>query len=267
VESATRNGNHEDDHEDNGRQRRRHFNENGVVCFEGDSEIDGAPIVMITTGIHRGSSNRKTSFMLQTWVLRSDIPPSDARRLGADRSICGDCPLREGACYVTLHHGPRAVFEAYRSGSYRTINDVGLRWASRRAIRFGSYGDPAAVPARIWFELAARAESWTGYTHEWRAQRHRSLRRLLMASVETPADALLAQSMGWRSFRIRLPNEAPLPYESVCPASHEGGERTTCFDCRQCDGARPYDLRRHYTVIAHGAGRSAYRRLRLPVVE
>jgi hypothetical protein len=213
------------------------------VIFSGPSEIDQMPIVAIVTGIRRGSLNAKTAAMLQTWILRSDIPPSEARRAGADYSICGDCPLRDGACYVVLHQAPRSVFAAYRAGHYPHVpNDVGLHWAHHRAIRFGAYGDPAAVPARIWFELAANSRTWTGYTHAWRHPRMQPLRFLLMASVDTPEDAWAARAMGWRTFRTRLPEEAPLPFESTCPASTEGGQRTTCHDCGQCDGARAFDL-------------------------
>ena len=241
-------------------------NANGVVIFEGPSEIDGKPIVAIATGFRRGSSNSKTGFMLQTWIIRADIAPSLAAETDADRSVCGDCKLRHGACYVTLHHGPRAVFSAYGKGLYPHVEDVGLSWADGLPIRFGSYGDPAAVPSCIWFRLAARASRWTGYTHRWTEARHQALRFLLMASVDSPAEAWQARSMGWRTFRVRLPGELLLPTESVCPASNEGGKRTSCSECGQCDGARIHDVRFHYSVIAHGKGAGAFRRSRLTVL-
>jgi hypothetical protein len=239
---------------------------NGVVIFEGRSEIDGGPIVAIATGVRRQSSNSKTGSMLQTWIIRSDLAPSHAVESGADRSVCGDCRLRDSACYVTLHHGPRAVFTAYANGLYPRIEDVGLSWIDDRPIRFGSYGDPAAVPADVWFRLAARASRWTGYTHRWSDEQHQPLRFLLMASVDTPAEAWRARSLGWRTFRVRLADEGLLPCESICPASIEGGKRTSCSECGQCDGARLHDVRFHYSVIAHGKGASAYRRSRLRVL-
>src|SRR5687767_850338 len=107
---------------------------NGVVLYSGPSELDGSPIVAIMTGIRRGSSNTKTGPLLQTWILRSDLSPETAAKTGADRSICGDCALRDGACYVTLHHGPRAVFAAYQQGLYPTLEETGLWWAKHRAI-------------------------------------------------------------------------------------------------------------------------------------
>jgi hypothetical protein len=235
------------------------------VIYEGPSELDGAPIVVILTGIRGDSSNLKTGGQVQSWILRRDMTPIDARRLGADASICGDCPLKEGACYVTLHHAPRSVYEAYRAGAYPRRDDLpDLR---RRSIRLGSYGDPAAVPNGIWFELVKRAEGHTGYTHAWKLPRVAPLRRLLMASVDSPEEAIEARARGWRTFRTRLPEEGPVPFESICPGSYEGGERVQCVDCGQCDGARPYDLRYSFSTVAHGSGASTYRRLRLPVVE
>jgi hypothetical protein len=204
--------------------------------------------------------------MLQTWILRADIPPSSAVELGSDRSICGDCRLRDGGCYVTLHHGPRSVFNAYHRGVYQHVDEIGLAWAEHRDIRFGAYGDPAAVPARVWYELAARARSWTGYTHQWNQQKFQSLRFLLMASVDDPAEAWDARALGWRTYRIRLETEPLLPFESICPASAEGGNRLSCSECGQCDGARLHDLRYHYAVIAHGNGSQTYRHSRLRIV-
>src|SRR5687767_8577197 len=82
---------------------------NGAILYSGPSELDGSPIIAVVTGVHRGTSNLKTGPVLQTWILRSDISPVEAVKTGADRSVCGDCALRNGACYVTLHHGPRSV--------------------------------------------------------------------------------------------------------------------------------------------------------------
>ena len=80
--------------------------------------LDGAPIVVIAT---TKSSNRKTGDMVQTWILRSDIKPTEASKAGADASICGDCKHRwslGGACYVNIGQGPGAIFRAYKRGNY-----------------------------------------------------------------------------------------------------------------------------------------------------
>ena len=239
----------------------------GAILWSGPSEIDGGPVVAIVTGLSPAlSKNQKTGPMAQTWILRSDVAPRRAVELGLDRSICGDCGLRQGACYVTLHHGPRAVFSSYVAGAYPTIDELGFDWARHQVIRFGAYGDPAAVPAAIWFKLAAHAAGHTGYTHQWRDARFQALRFLLMASVDTPDEAWAARAAGWRTFRVRLPEDPMLPTEAQCPASIEAGRRTSCFDCMQCDGARLHDVRSNYVTIAHGSGANTYRRTRLRVL-
>ena len=74
----------------------------GVILYDGASMLDGEPIVVIAT---LETSNRKTGEMVQTWIIRSDIAPTDAAKSGDDKSICGACPHRhysKGACYVNL---------------------------------------------------------------------------------------------------------------------------------------------------------------------
>ena len=72
----------------------RNINRNGVILYEGPSLIDGAPIVVIATGLKKPSKNAKTADMVQTWILRKDIHPKYAVRSGDDVSICGQCPHR-----------------------------------------------------------------------------------------------------------------------------------------------------------------------------
>lgn len=247
----------------------RQAGSNGVVFYEGPSVLDGNPIVAIATGIIIPSMNRKTGFMIQTWIMNADLPPLDAVRSGEDKSICGNCPLRgdhgkRRACYVTLHDVPTRVWHAWKDRRYPKPEDA--RWAKDRYIRFGSYGDPTAVPFAIWNDLAKRAAGWTGYTHEWRRTEFQVFRRLLMASIEKPEDAWTAWSFGWRTYRIRLPNDELMPFESVCPASNEAGWKSSCLICGQCDGSRPFDVRRSYAIVAHGSRVSAYAKSRLPVI-
>jgi len=71
------------------------INKNGVVVWRGASEIDGAPIVMIVTGLTSKSQNSKTGAMMQTWILREDMDPMEAMRQNVDVSICGACLLRQ----------------------------------------------------------------------------------------------------------------------------------------------------------------------------
>ena len=66
---------------------------NGLIVYEGKSEIDGAPIVVILTAIN-GSMNPKTGHMVQSFILRADIDPITAAKAGHDVSICGQCEHR-----------------------------------------------------------------------------------------------------------------------------------------------------------------------------
>ena len=175
----------------------------GVVLYRGPSLLDGAPIVCVATGLTRPSANRSTGPMVQTWVLAQEVNPVAARQAGRDAAVCGDCALREGACYVVLHHAPLQVWRAYQAGLYPPFRRA-HEWLFRgRDVRLGSYGDPAAVPARVWARLVRLARSHTGYTHQWRAC-DPALRRWLMASVETPDQLHEARALGWRTFRVRL---------------------------------------------------------------
>jgi hypothetical protein len=92
---------------------------NGLVLYRGPSQLDGAPIIVVATGIAGASRNAKTGDLIQTWILREDISPTEAVKTGADASICGTCPHRgtisEGknigrSCYVTSGNHIIAVF-------------------------------------------------------------------------------------------------------------------------------------------------------------
>lgn len=221
------------------RARRARNLSNGIVLYDGPSMLDGEPIVVIATGIRRASRNTKTGPMIQIWILRSDVHPNLARRNGADYSICGTCPFRDGRCYVDIRQAPAQIWKSYRAGRYPMGSAAmlaGLR------IRIGAYGDPAAAPIALWRSIVDVASAHTGYTHSWR--RRPALRGLVMASCETQADAAYARSLGWGVFRVLAPSESKCRAEATCLAVKAG---KTCHDCTLCDG-------RALTVVipAHG---------------
>jgi hypothetical protein len=76
-----------------------------IEAWRGPSPVDGAPIVLIITGLSalpsEQSDNRKTGPMVQTYILRQDMAPVAAMMAGMDRSICGDCPLRPATVKAT----------------------------------------------------------------------------------------------------------------------------------------------------------------------
>lgn len=211
-----------------------------MILYEGPSELDGAPIVAIAT---IGSRNPKTGDMVQVWILRSDVAPHVAVAKGLDASICGDCPQRHflgGACYVTPFQAPLSVYKRYAAGGYDRpawIRRV-TRALARDAIRLGAYGDPAAVPFHVWESLIGDgSKRWTGYTHAWRtcAEEYRGI---LMASCDSPAEAIEARAMGWRYFLVTVGEVAggALPDRTIeCPSDARG---LTCEECSACDGTR-----------------------------
>jgi hypothetical protein len=249
---------------------------NGAVLWRGASLIDGAPIVVIATGLASGSSNRNTGAMVQTYILRADVSPTDAVRTGADVSICGKCPHRGKAidspvlyqeagmradgphtartCYVNVGQGPLGVWRAWKRGRYPDYSELGPYRAivgQGRLVRLGTYGDPAAVPVQVWQHVLIGATGHTGYTHNWK-RCDPALRMLCMASADTIEEAQAAQALGWRTFRVsmRCADSAPLRNESVCPASKEAGKKLQCAQYLACAGA---DGRKgSITIQGHG---------------
>lgn len=232
---------------------------NGAIIYRGPSLLDGKPIVVIAVGF-TASSNRKTGNMIQTYILRHDVDPITAIKTGADESICGDCIHRgdgtgkKRTCYVNIGQGALSVFKAYLRGNYPLWDGVGI---AGRMVRLGTYGDPAAVPAYVWLNLLRDAIGHTGYTHQWNNpaldnEQRQFLQRHCMASADHIDEANIAQSTGWRTFRVAMPNHTKrMNTESICPASAEAGKKLTCETCMACSGAAT-NRRGSIVIQAHG---------------
>ena len=202
-----------------------------MIIYEGLSLIDKKPIVVIMTGGKNGtSSNKKTGSMSQVYILRSDIPPVEAAKTGEDKAICGECPHRPstgGSCYVNVGQGPRAVYQAYKKGSYTQEYP---RIAGRgKSIRLGAYGDPGAVESWVWNALVREAKMWTGFTHQYNEE----LKDKCMASADSREEALSFQAKGWKTFRVKLPENELIPGEILCLNETAGIQ---CRDCGLCNG-------------------------------
>ncbi len=235
------------------------------VVWEGRSLFDGRPIVAIATGLNSVSKNTKTGDMIQVWILPRWRSPLTALLSGSDESVCGDCPLRREACYVRVDAAPLSVWRAYQRGRYAPLEID--RLAGRR-VRLGAYGDPAAIPVSAWVPLLEVCSGWTGYTHAWRTCDQR-YREILMASCDTLEDRREARDRGWRTFRTRLEIEGLEAGEIACPASAEGGHRSTCAECGLCDGSRgESDRRRDIAIVAHGTTGKVrgYGRMRMRII-
>ncbi|UPT95469.1 hypothetical protein J4G48_0040660 [Bradyrhizobium barranii subsp. apii] len=246
---------------------------NGFVLYRGPSMIDGEPIICIALGLNTGGSNSKTGHMVQVYILRADMNPLTAVQNGSDKAICGSCPHRgriitdpntgmlkniERSCYVTLMHGPRVVWDAYQRGLYPDIPLAKARkLLARRVVRLGSYGDPGAVPFRIWEQALDQVTELSGYTHLWRD--FPTLSAFCMASCDSEADRVEAKALGFRTFRVRGKDDPKLAGEGHCPASKEMGKATQCAQCLLCGGARS-EAKADITIIAHGTGAGHYER-------
>lgn len=239
----------------------------GVILYEGPSKIDGAPIVVIATGIKNPSRNPKTGPMVQTWILRSDIHPVEALQTGGDVSICGDCQHRpqdtskgkaQGrSCYVNIM-GPSSIWRTYKAGKYPKINAFqAAELFADRMVRLGAYGDPMAAPYAMWKLATSKANAWTGYTHQWRNGALRKVgdwAALVMASADNLTDMDDAQALGFRTFRVTAEPFANVRgREAVCPASEEKGKKAACVDCRACMGTTS-KARVSIQIAAHGNG-------------
>lgn len=230
-----------------------------LIIYTGPSRLDGSPIVAILTGLDKPSGNEKTGDMPQLWILPdAGEDPFAAKKSGGDAAVCGDCPLRDGRCYVSLLRGPLAIYRAYKAGKYsdgRHLTAEQIRAACttelgrRRSIRLGAYGDPAALPLPVVQRLVSASPVHTGYTHQWR--RFPELRPYVMASCDTVADYEEARAQGWRCFRVAsAPARELQPGEVWCPAAPEGGASRTCAECGLCRGGERVPS---IAILPHGA--------------
>lgn len=223
-----------------------------AIIYNGPSLLDGKPIVAIATYSNR---NTKTGHVVQTYILRSDINPLEASKTGEDYSICGDCTMRGEVttdpnrkqakgrrCYVNLGQGVLIVWKAYKRGVYpmaqiikgngftiNNIKDVGRG----RFVRVGTYGDPAAVPPKVWEDLLAECQTFTAYSHQsgWRPD-------IAMQSADNRAQAIAHWKAGRRTFRVIADlGDLDKANEALCPASKEAGRRVQCTACKLCKGS------------------------------
>jgi hypothetical protein len=227
---------------------------NGVILYDGVSQLDGkTPIIVVMTGLDKVSHNAKTGDMLQTWILLKNVAPHLAIKTGDDAAICGDCKYRgvynlstkswdkERPCYVATHQAPLAVYKAYHRGNYPPVTPLQARLLIKEhrtgAVRIGSYGDPMAAPVFVWQNLLVFATRHTGYSHQWHKQHDASAwRPIVMASVDTDAEAQSAIERGYRYFRVMPDTVQDKRTEVLCPASEQGGRKSQCSKCGLCSG-------------------------------
>lgn len=226
---------------------------NGFVIHEDSHRV------IIATGFSSPSDNRKTGPMIQIWILVRAMDPVQAIKEGLDRLICGQCPHRGNgdgsgrSCYVNAGQAPLGIWRAWRAGKYPPLRFMDC--FEGRRVRFGAYGDPVHMPLSLALAIAGVASGHTGYTHQWRRPSLQGWRGLVMASVDTTAELLIARSMGWSTFRVS-PGMDYHGIETLCASDRSG---TPCADCLACAGS---GLRspavRSVWIPVHGTGRGHF---------
>lgn len=223
---------------------------NGYILYEGPSLINGKDIICVLTGVTKASHNPKTGFMVQSFILPKELHPMEAIKTNEDESVCGNCPLKgdrgkERSCYVnkmTLGQ----IYKAYLKGNYPALKN--LSFLKNRGLRLGSFGEATAVPFDVWKPLLKKASMWTGYTHRFLDCDPR-WKDYLQASVESEAGKELANSLGWKTFRVKNADSPKLRDEVICPASEEGGYQLQCLTCGMCNGKNS-----NIVINVHGIG-------------
>jgi hypothetical protein len=259
----------------------------GYVLWEGPSLADGKPIAVIATGFQDQSDNEKTGKMIQTFIIRSDMDPQDALDTGEDESVCFGCDMKgkvvealkkevekqpwrpetrkkERVCYVAVGRSVKQVYKAYKEGKYGRLSrgQIAKVFKGAPPLRIGAYGEPVAAPEWVWREALENVQRWTGYTHQWRDPRFASYKDILMASVNSPDEAVYAKLvLGWNTYRAANSDELPLQgFEVLCPWYDEGGPvaAISCDACGWCG-----DLMgkvKSVVAPAHGSGAGAFQR-------
>ncbi len=225
----------------------------GYIMWQGPSALDGHPIAVIAT---MQTSNIKTGNMIQVWIIRSDVSPIEASKTGADYSICGSCQHRhynDGACYVNLGQAPLAIYRSFKKGNYpRFEQPLHGHFFSKRQIRLGAYGDPAAAPFWVMSEMVQRGAGHTAYTHQARHLNfdNRFL-EIAMVSADTPKQALKYHELGAKTFRIALEDDGVLADEVQCLSEWAGLD---CADCLLCDAKN-----QNVVVQVHGSRKANFK--------
>lgn len=199
-----------------------------------------------------GSSNSKTGNAVQVWILPKLWVFEGEKAMSDDEASCIDCPhskLKNRSCYVRkgyaeygLKSKVKSLNSAFLAGKLEIlpIADLPAEHCSKvsgKFIRFGAYGEPVLLGEKAVKMLSSVASNFTGYTHQWHLENYSWAKDYFMASVETEALMKKANSLGFRTFRVRSKQDEITRQEVICPASKEAGRKVTCNVCALCKGA------------------------------
>ena len=159
-------------------------------------------------------------------------------------SNCLDCPYNEfGKCYThkfNQYVGFKSMLKsiAKEYGAFdnvpkynNLIKAKAVKLSQDTYVRFGTYGEPSLHPVTMIMAMARVADSYTGYTHQWKSSNE--LAKFFMASTHTADEAKKASDKGYRSF---IATNNVIADAVSCPASKEGGYKSSCSKCNLCSG-------------------------------
>jgi hypothetical protein len=205
-----------------------------VLLYDGPSQLTGARILVIATA---QNGNRKIGHMLQLWIVPA-ISPIAAVKSGADDAVCGDCRHRgdghgaQRSCYVEYWRAVENIWQARAKAIPMSPQAFAVKHPGLQ-LRIGAYGDPVAVPVRIWRYLLSTADGFTAYTHAWRRPQAHAYQDFCMASVDTLPDKRkrppqVGAPSGCASVRKRCrPTRSPAP-PARKPATGPSARAASC---------------------------------------
>jgi hypothetical protein len=190
----------------------------------------------VFNNLREKSQNRKTGAVIQSYILDLERLVDEPAVFGAK---CQACPLVR-TCYVSQDKLAvrRALVKALggESQSYVELSSIEelLPLLRGRFVRFGTYGDPSALPLE-WLKLITPLLSgWTGYTHFY-SSIDQEYSRFYMASVESPETYAAALALGYRVFYVALKGAPPAPVEQLLECLYVT-KGLTCRECGLCNG-------------------------------
>jgi len=157
-------------------------------------------------------------------------------------------------CYVAVWQAPTVIYKAWKKGNYPTLTpkQVQKRFAYKK-VRLGSYGDPIHIPKWKLDIILKFTLGVTGYTHQWKNKKYIEYKKYLMASVDTVKEKLLANSLGYRTFRVRQGTDALDSNEVGCLSDRNarGNKKLIpCVDCMMCSGLTS-KVKQSISIIQH----------------
>ena len=212
-----------------------------TVAMQFKSELDGEPVVALFTGLQNNSQNPKLGSMVTVYILVDNgKTPQQNASSGADKSICGDCALRNNVCYVVKIHGPGAVYRGYLNGKSPVVSEselIALLIDRNYPIRWGEYGDIAALPFSFIDNVMKSTKlEHTSYTHQWDHENFSTDHfQYSMGSIDHVKTLSLLQALHGDDVRYyRMDKEGELLAGEIrCP---NGTTKVQCRDCLLCQG-------------------------------